>query len=56
MQTTMKKIIGLLVGGLVFGATHLTAADEPNYRPFTISAEGGTTGLGGSASWRFSDQ
>ena len=55
MQTTMKTTIGLLVCGLVFGATHLTAADEPNYRPFTIGVDAGTTGFGGSASWRFSD-
>lgn len=55
MQTTIKKTIGLLVCGLVFGATHLTAVDEPNYRPFTIGVDAGTTGFGGSASWRFSD-
>ncbi len=57
MQTLNKKTIGLLVCGLVLGFAHAATAatDEPNYRPFTISAEGGTTGLGGSASWRFSD-
>ncbi len=55
MQTTMKNIIGLLVCGSVLSAARMATADEPNYRPFTISAEGGTTGLGGSASWRFSD-
>lgn len=55
MQTTMKKTIGLLVCGLVLGATHLTAADEPNYRAVTIGVDAGTTGFGGSASLRFSD-
>jgi hypothetical protein len=55
MQTTMKKTIGLLVYSLILGATHLTAADEPNYRAFTIGVDAGTTGFGGSASWRFSD-
>ena len=57
MQTTIKTTIGLLVCGLTFGLAQTAAAssDEPNYRPFTLSAEGGTTGLGGSASWRFSD-
>lgn len=51
----MKTTIGLLVCSLVFGATHLTAADEPNYRAVTIGVDAGTTGFGGSASWRFSD-
>ncbi len=55
MQTTMKTTIGLLVCSLVFGATHLTAADEPNYRAVTIGVDAGTTGFGGSASLRFSD-
>jgi hypothetical protein len=32
------------------------AGDEaPGYRPFTLGAEAGSTGLGGSASWRFAD-
>ncbi len=55
MQTTMKTTIGLLVCSLVLGATHLTSADEPNYRAVTIGVDAGTTGFGGSASWRFSD-
>jgi hypothetical protein len=57
MQTMKKNMIGLLVCGLVLGLAHVaTAADDaPNYRPFTIGAEASTTGLGGSASWRFSD-
>jgi len=51
------KTIGLLVCGLVLGFAHNAAAsaDEPNYRPLTIGVDAGTTGLGGSASWRFSD-
>ena len=57
MQTINMKTIGLLVCGLVLGFAHnaAAAADEPNYRPFTIGVDAGTTGLGGSASWRFSD-
>ena len=56
MQTLNKKTIGLLVCGLLGFAHVATAAtDEPNYRPFTIGVDGGTTGFGGSASWRFSD-
>ena len=57
MQTTLKTTFGLLVCGLTFGLAHtaIASSDEPNYRAFTIGAEAGTTGLGGSASWRFSD-
>jgi hypothetical protein len=57
MQTINKTTIGLLMCSLVLGFAHVATAatDEPNYRPFTLSAEGGTTGLGGSVSWRFSD-
>lgn len=55
MQTSKKNTIGFLVCGLVFGFAHLATAEEPDYRPFTISAEAGTTGLGGSVSWRFLD-
>ena len=55
MQTSNKKTIGLLICGLVLSAARMASADEPNYRAVTISAEGGTTGLGGSVSWRFSD-
>ena len=57
MQTTLKTTFGLLVCGLTFGLAHtsIASSDEPNYRAFTLTAEGGTTGLGGSASWRFSD-
>ena len=57
MQKTTMKTIGLLVCGLVLGFAHNAAAsaEEPNYRPFTIGVDAGTTGLGGSASWRFSD-
>lgn len=55
MQTSNKKTIGLLICGLVLSAARMASADEPNYRTFTISADGGTTGLGGSVSWRFSD-
>lgn len=29
--------------------------EVPHYRPFTLSAEAGSTGLGGSARWRFLD-
>ena len=55
MQTSIKKTIGLLTCGLVLSTASLATADEPNYRDITVSAEAGTTGLGGSVSWRFSD-
>jgi hypothetical protein len=46
-----------LVCGLVLGFAHVATAatDEPNYRAVTIGVDAGTTGFGGSASWRFSD-
>jgi len=28
---------------------------KPNYRPLTVSVEGGSTGVGGSVGWRFAD-
>ena len=55
MQTSNKKTIGLLICGLVLSAARMATADEPNYRAITVGAEAGTTGLGGSVSWRFSD-
>lgn len=55
MQTSLKKTVGLLICGLVLSATRMATADEPNYRAITVGGEAGTTGLGGSVSWRFSD-
>jgi len=39
-------------------AAEATASDQierPLYRPFTLGLEAGTTGFGGSATWRFAD-
>src|SRR5258706_12374607 len=40
-------------------AAEATASEEsigrPLYRPLTLNLEGGSTGLGGSLSWRFAD-
>jgi hypothetical protein len=43
----------LLVCGLF--AASLQAQDSPSYHPFTIGPEIGTTGYGGTATWRFLD-
>lgn len=59
----MKRILSLTGVVLACVITNLStqtaiAADEsgaPDYRPFTLGAEAGTTGLGGSFSWRFTD-
>lgn len=59
----MKRITSLTGVVLACVITNLSmqtvsAADEsgaPDYRPFTLSAEAGTTGLGGSFNWRFAD-
>jgi hypothetical protein len=58
----MKRIFSLLGCGLIWTAANLTpnalAADDTEevaYQPFTIGAEAGTTGVGGSVNWRFSD-
>lgn len=32
-----------------------SAEETPAYKPFTVGAEAGTPGFGGSASWRFAD-
>lgn len=57
MQTSNKKTIGFLVCGLVLSSAHLVTAaeDAPDYRPYTIGVDGGTTGFGASVNWRFSD-
>lgn len=52
--------VGALLCGLAAGSIQsASAADDadeaPAYQPFTIGAEAGTPGFGGSASWRFSD-
>lgn len=52
--------LGVMLCGLAASSTQTaTAADNadesPAYQPFTIGAEAGTPGFGGSASWRFSD-
>lgn len=57
MQKTYLSTLGLLVCGLVLGITRSMAAAEEDikYQPLSLSVEGGTLGLGGSLSWRFSD-
>jgi len=35
--------------------TSVESASPPLYRPWTLGIEGGTTGAGGSLSWRFAD-
>ncbi len=52
--------LGILLCALTVGSRQtLRAADSgeeaPTYQPFTIGAEAGTPGFGGSASWRFAD-
>ena len=59
----MKRILSLLGVVLTCVLTNLstqtaTAAEEsaaPDYRPFTLGAEAGTTGVGGAFNWRFTD-
>jgi len=59
----MKRISSLLGVVLTCVVTNLstqpvTAADVsevPDYRPFTLGVEAGTTGIGGSLNWRFTD-
>jgi hypothetical protein len=54
-------IIGLgIVMGLTAGVANARAEEEtpeiqeePHFRPFTLSLEAGTTGLGGAVHWRF---
>jgi hypothetical protein len=51
----------LACGGIPFATSAAEAAGSgelsapPLYRPLTLGLEGGTTGLGGFLSWRFSD-
>lgn len=43
---------------LAGSAAEIAASDQPErpfYRPFTLGLEAGTTGFGGSATWRFAD-
>ncbi len=52
--------VGALLCGLAAGSGQFVSAAEdadegPAYNPFTIGAEAGTPGFGGSASWRFAD-
>ena len=59
----MKRIWSMLGVVLSCVVTNLStqnavAADEtdaPGYRPFTLGVEAGTTGIGGSLNWRFTD-
>jgi hypothetical protein len=57
----MQKAKGLALSAVVIGLGLASvqpahAAEEtPNYRPFSVSAEASTLGLGASASWRFHD-
>jgi hypothetical protein len=55
-QTTMKKIISLVQCGIVLSFAQLTAVGESADSRLTIGAEAGTTGIGGSASWRLSER
>lgn len=52
--------LGALLCSLTLGSTPTARAadnaeEAPAYQPFTIGAEAGTPGFGGSASWRFAD-
>ena len=52
--------VGALLCGLTAGSTRTACAadnaeEAPAYQPFTVGAEVATPGVGGSASWRFSD-
>lgn len=52
--------VGVLLGTLLPGSWQSVSAAEsaeesPAYQRFTIGAEAGTPGFGGSASWRFAD-
>lgn len=52
--------LGALLCSLTMGSTPIANAEDsaeeaPAYQPFTIGAEVGTPGFGGSASWRFAD-
>lgn len=52
----IQKCLAAVVVGLVLGsAQDVRAAEEVDYQPFSLTAEAGTLGLGGSLSWRFSD-
>lgn len=52
----IQKCLAAVVVGLVLGsAQNVRAAEEVDYQPFSLTAEAGTLGLGGSLSWRFSD-
>jgi hypothetical protein len=56
-STPMKITTFLCLAGLTFSATldAARAEDRPDYRPFTVTGEAGTTGAGGSFAWRFAD-
>jgi len=53
---TMGALLGALATVSAPIASAADAAEEsPAYQPFTVGAEAGTPGFGGSASWRFAD-
>src|SRR4051794_27218477 len=41
--------------GAAEAATPAESGPPPLYRPWSVGAEAGSTGLGGSGSWRFAD-
>ena len=52
--------LGVLLCGVTVANAQTTnapasAEEAPTYKPFTIGAEAGTPGFGGSASWHFAD-
>ena len=52
----IQSCLAVVVVGLALGsAQNVRAAEEVDYQPFSLTAEAGTLGLGGSLSWRFSD-
>jgi hypothetical protein len=56
-NTTLITSVALLCGAVTALATDGAAETQtaPDYRPLSLRIEGGTTGIGGAASWRFGD-
>lgn len=55
-MNSYKNILSILAVGLASaGSLQNLHAQEADYWPVQIGIEGGTTGLGGSVGWRFSD-
>lgn len=54
-QLIRRCLAAVIVGLLLGSAQDMRAAEEVDYQPFSLSAEAGTLGLGGTLSWRFSD-